>query len=285
LIEQLPSAIHFALANETARFYVFEEPTRLLAAAMGVFVSDDFVQKLKTTPLFWVGPELVTRIIAGKSPLLSPAEVRDANSAVGLNWVVWHFTCHPGDFFGEIMMLAMTRFDQDHRGLRFREVIGQADCLEHYNGMRNGGGLYFDRFRGAYGNYPELNAGNFPDEPRNCGLTRDLAVTQPSSWLGSLIVSYAPPRLGLTRSEQRLLLAARDGQTDKQLSDRLGISIHVVKRRWRMIYDRAACLPDLLGLRMEAEARGRGEEKKQRILDYVRKHPEELHPVSRKLLK
>jgi len=181
----------------------------------------------------------------------------------------------------------MTHFDQIFRGFRLREVVGQADCIEQYSAMRDAGAFYFDRVRIAYVNYPELDAGNFSDEPRACGLTRDLAFTHGASWVASLFVSYLPPRLGLSRSEQRLLLAAWDGATDEQLSNKLGISIHAVKMRWRMIYDRvAACLPDLVAdsSRVDGEMRGRGREKKQRLLDYVRKHPEELHPVSRKLL-
>ena len=95
-----------------------------------------------------------------------------------------------------------------------------------------------------------------------------------------------PPRLGLSLSEQRLLLAAGDGATDEELSDRLGISIHAVKMRWRMVYDRvAACLLDLADISgVDGETRGRGKEKKHRVLEYIRKHPEELRPVSRKLL-
>jgi len=292
LIDQVPSAIRFALANEAITFNVFEElqgsTTRFLGAGMALCVSDHFVHELKTTPLFWVGPELVKRITCGKSPLLSPAEVGDANSAAGLNLLTWHLTCHPEVLrSGEVGTIIMTSYDHLYRGLRLREVIGQADCLEHLHGMRHAGGLYFDRFLGACENYPEVNVRNFSDEPHNCFMTRDLALTHAPSWISSLFLSYEPPRLSLSRSQARLLRAALDGETDEQLSDRLGISIHAVKMTWRMIYDRVAmCLPDLLSdsSRKDGEMRRRGKEKKQRLLDYVRKHPEELHPVSRKHL-
>ncbi len=292
LIERLPPALRFALANTVTWFPVLEETqgsvTRFLGAGMAVFVFDEFLSEAKTAPMFWVGPELVKRITSEKSPLLSPAEVRDANSASGLNLLIWHVAFHPRDILvGDVGMTVMAAFVQHHRGLRLREVFGQADCVEHYDGMRNGGGMYFDRARGSYANYPDLNARNFSDEPRNCGLTRDLAFTQATSWLASLFVSYAPPRLGLSQSEQRMLRAARGGETDEELADLLGISIYAVKIKWRMIYERAAaCLPDLFGdsAGLNGEEHHRGKEKKQHLLDYVRKHPEELHPISRKLL-
>jgi hypothetical protein len=294
LIHQLPAAIRLALANELTLFIVLEEiqasATRFLGAVMCPFVSDDFLQESKTCPMFWVGPELVKRIAAGKSPLLSEVEVRDANSAEGLNLLVWHNTSHPQDIRrGDVVTTILTFAEQYLRGIRLRELVGQADCVEHYYCMRDAGGFYFDRVRGAYVSYPELNAQNFADEPRTCGLTRELASAQVTSWLASFFVSYAPPQLSLSRGEQQLLRAARDGETDEELGDRLGISIHAVKMRWRMIYDRAAaCLPDLVAAdcsRVDGEAFGRGKQKKQRLLDYVRKHPEELHPVSRKLLR
>ena len=291
LIERLPSAICFALRNEMMTSAVFEEiqgsVTRFVGVGMGVFISDDFLKELKTGPSFWVGPELVRRITSGKSPLLSGPEIREANSGAGLNLLASHLTWHPADIVREgVGTTLMTSFDQLFRGLRLREVIGQADCLEHMYAMRDSGGLYFDRLRGTYGTFPEVNVRNFSDEPRNIGITRELAL-HGYSWLSSLLVSYAPPRLGLSRAEQRLLVAARDGATDEELGERLGISLYAVKMRWRTIYDRAAAfLADLVtdNSRVDGEARRRGKEKKQHLLDYIRKHPEELHPVSRKLL-
>jgi hypothetical protein len=62
---------------------------RIPALGVSAFVSDDFLRELKTPPHFWIGPELVKRILRGNSPLLSPRGVRDANSRGGLNVVVW----------------------------------------------------------------------------------------------------------------------------------------------------------------------------------------------------
>ena len=272
LIEQVPSAVRFGLANETSAFYVFEGP-RYLGAAMAVFVSDGFVHEAKTTPM-WIVPELVNRIASGRSPILSLAEFREANSTTGVNMLGWHVTFHPGEFYVENVPVAMTVFDRVMRGLKLKEVVGQANCLEHYHAMRYSGGLYFDRAQGAYVNYPELNAQNFADEPRTCGLTRELAAKQPTSWLGSFFASYEPPHLGFAPCEQRLLRMALNGETDWQLADRMKISLHSVKKLWRSIYGRA----DLAGQGT------RGEGKKRQILAYVRKHPEELHPYSQKLL-
>ena len=65
------------------------------------------------------------------------------------------------------------------------------------------------------------------------------------------------------------------------------ISLATVKKTWRLIYDRvAACSPELIPGNFAADdgANTRGKEKKQRVIAYLREHPEELRPVSRKLL-
>jgi len=54
-----------------------------------------------------------------------------------------------------------------------------------------------------------------------------------------------------------------------------------------MIYERvAACRPELAPTNSPSEewTQDRGKQKKQRLLAYLREHPEELRPVSRKLL-
>jgi hypothetical protein len=290
-IEHLPSAIRSILGQDSLSTAVFEEfngtTTRFLGVGLAVLVSDDFLQELKTTPFFWVGPELVKRITRGDSPLLSNAAVREANSTVGLNVIVWHNTVHPVNMRrAELVTPMMTAFEQHLRGFRLREVIGQADCLEHLHAMRNAGGLYLNQAENSYGSFPEVSLTDFASEPRNTGVSRDLALRHGGSWLGSLFL-YAPPQFGFNRSEQRLLSSAIEGGTDEELSDELGISLFAVKKAWGVIYDRvAARQPELIPSIKQADGliQDRGKQKKQRLLAYLRQHPEELRPVSRKLL-
>jgi hypothetical protein len=291
LIERLPSAIRNSLGLEAFKGIIFEESQgskiTCLGAGLAVFVTDDFIQELKATPFFWLGPELVKRITRGSSPLQSDLQVRDANSTTGLNVVVWHNSVHPVDLRRvEVGTRIMAAFEEQHRGYRIREVIGQADCLEHFEAMCNAGGLGFDRLKNQY---TEVSAGSVQDlgeEPRNVGGAREIAFRIGGSWLWSLFL-YERPVFCFSRSEQRLLRSALEGGTDSDLSDELGVSLFAIKKMWRAIYDRvAACHPGLVPGNSPADAwvQDRGKQKKQRLLPYVRKHPEELRPVSRKLL-
>jgi hypothetical protein len=293
LIEELPSAIRRALGYEHKSFLVFEEfhggNTRFVGAGMAVFVTDDFLREAKITPYFWIGPELVKRINGGQSPILTDSEVRNANSTAELNLMVWHNTCHPQEVMRpEVATIVMTAFEESHRGFQLREIFSQADSVEQLRGQQYAGGLYFNRLKGCYAAFPDVDASNFSDEPRNVGITRKLALERAGSWLGSIFI-YGRPQFGFSLGEQRLLLSALNrGGTDEELSKDLGISVSAVKQTWRLIYDKvAACQPEFLADRSrgDTQLRSRGREKKGRLVDYLRGHPEELRPVSRKLLR
>lgn len=104
--------------------------------------------------------------------------------------------------------------------------------------------------------------------------------------MGALF-DYSPPKLGLIPSEQPLVLSALPGATDQRLAAMLGVSLPAVKKLWASIYLRVDDnLPELIANRDRSDplVASRGKEKRRRLLDYLRNHPEELRPVSRKLL-
>jgi hypothetical protein len=289
LIEYLPSVLSHLLSQELTTAIVYEEvlgsARRLIGASLRAFVSDNLICEVKNKRNFWIGPEVLKRIGIGKSPLLSDAEIRSANSTGGLNLLAWQNSARPEDLRkAEVTTAAIVAFEEYYRGFNLKELMVQADCLEHMQVTRNAGLLYFDRVQRRYGNFPGVCADNFADEPRNLGMTRDLALTCGGSWLGSLFL-YPAPHFGFSRSEQRLLMSAlADGGTDQSLSDALGISVFTVKQTWRKIYHRVApFLPDLVSIEPRS-AQSRGKQKRQLLLAYVRKHPEELRLVSRSLL-
>jgi hypothetical protein len=68
----------------------------------------------------------------------------------------------------------------------------------------------------------------------------------------------------------------------------MGISVPAIKKTWASIYRRVADhLPDLVRDALHSDVGGapRGREKRIDLLAYLPEHPEELCPVSRKLLK
>jgi hypothetical protein len=106
------------------------------------------------------------------------------------------------------------------------------------------------------------------------------------TWSGG-IFDYHTPRLGFSPREQELLNHAMLDATDECLVDVLTTSLPTVKKMWVSIYHRVEDhLPALMpgSVRPELSTSRRGQEKRRRLLGYLRRHPEELRPHSRTLL-
>jgi hypothetical protein len=256
----------------------------ILGGSCSVFAREDFVRDLKTPPHFWIGPEIVQRIRRGKSPVLSAKEVREGNSTRGLTSVVWQVCIRLDVSNGpERSHQGTSTFFEGMRGFQLNEAIQQVESVEHAANMRLSGGMVLNPADGRYGPFPERLTQEFVETMHVAGLSRECAVAQFGSWAASMF-RYQPPRIGFTPSEQRLLLAALQGDRgDRELADSLGVSVSAVKKTWLAIYDLATdAMPELFGDEGADARQGRGREKKGRLLAYLSQHPEELRPVARR---
>lgn len=278
------------LGSEAFTAVVFEESRdghfELLGAGVSVFVSDSFLLEIKTAPLSWIGPEIVRRTVRGDTPVLTDREVREANTRGGLNLIGWHGATSLEDSRRvEVLNFIFGSFIELHRGFLIKELIGQADSPMGVEAISNSGGGFFDSKLGRFVDSPGASPEEIVNTPHIMGETREMAYAKP--WLsGTSIFSYERPQFCFRRSEQRLLSAAVRGGTDEDLADELGVSLSSVRRMWLSIYDRVASrLPEFF--RNDASEEGslrRGKGKKYRLLGFLRDHPEELRPISRKLL-
>ena len=273
---------------------VFEEVVGSRATICGIgvsaFVDDDFMSKLKARPC-WYGPELARRLRRGDSPILSDRQLREANSRGGLNAVVWEaFVCPGFETNLDVYRKMGSAFIEEHRGFFWKELLAhQVDTVDRLHWMFQTGGLVWDPAVGRYTDLSGKDPAEIVNAPHVFGLTREVDMRRPGSWIG-ILFEYRPPQFGFSLGEQRLLLAGLHGGTDRELSDALGISLATVKKTWRSVYVRvAARSPDLIPVNSAANGDEampeRGREKKHPLIAYLREHPEELRPVSRKLLR
>jgi hypothetical protein len=290
-ISHLRAAWLHVLECEAKAASVLEEvsgrKTKICFAGLSVFVRDEFVRELKSPPLFWFGPVLTSRISGRNSPILSRRELREANSCGGLNLLVWEgcmrpeFEQHPG-----IWREAMAMFLRDHVGYFWKELISsQLENVERLAWTLNSGSLFWNADQCRYVAASEVDPHEVINEPHVVGLTREAERARLSSWVGALF-EYRPPQIGFSGSEQKLLLAALSGETDAELSAHLGTSLSTIKTVWRSVFNRTASqlpefFPDADHDRGQRDLRGK--EKRRHLLTYLRDHPEELRPVSRKL--
>jgi len=296
-IHQLHSTWLLLLRWEEFLARVFEKVensrTTICFVGVSVFVTDDFVRELKTAP-FWFGPELIRRAVRGDFPILRDKQLRKANAQDGLNLLVWEGCIHP-DFINdaEVPRFMIDVFIEVHQGYRLKEMISsQIESTQRLEFTFSSGAFLWDWETARYLESPQGDPSEIVSNPHLIGVTCDLERARrpwQRSWVGKLF-DYHAPRCGFSRSEQRLLEFALDGDTstNEELADVLRISLPTVKKLWVSIYrrmnDRVPEISSSAG-RADTDDSTRGKEKKRRLLAYVRDHPEELRPVAQKLLK
>lgn len=265
-----------------------EAPTRHPQAfGVSTFVTDEFLHLCKMPHPLWIGRELVRRNSCRDSPVLTPNEVRNANSRDGLNLVTWTGLVCPlreGDRTRWITELT-SAFMLEHRGFKLKEAVTQPIEVGVIRVVLNSGALLWQSKDRRYVEAAGVNLDELIHTPFILGLNRQQVTEHMGTWASTLFL-YSPPRIHFRPSEQRLLRSALKGLTNQELSNELGVSLPFVKKTWDSIYERAAeTVPDLHSDRTDGSASQRGKEKKQRILAYVRNYPEELRPVSSAILK
>jgi hypothetical protein len=255
---QLASAVEAVLHLESVRAFTFEEhndagTVRPFACAIMGFITDNFLQRSKQPPYFWVGPEIARLTRTGKTPFLSDEQLREANALRGLNTTTWLWGISLRDILRpEIRMYTMEAFHTELRGFRLAHLMGQATGMEELESILRSGGLLLSA-TGEVLDQPNTPLEHVVRNPHLFVMTRELLASQIGSWTSSLFV-YQEPRIGFSRSEQGLLEVALRGGTDEELARELDISLSAVKKTWRSVYA-------------------------------VREHPEELRPISMKALR
>jgi hypothetical protein len=176
----------------------------------------------------------------------------------------------------------MSTFAELHRGFQPRELIAQGNTQDALECVPRGGFRFISSANGQYTATGDRPLQELIREPHMTGPSRELALTRRGTWASALFL-YQPPRFGFAPGEQRFLLAAQLGGTDEDLADELGISLSAINKAWHSNYDRVCAHdPELVPATTFSEegAAGRGKTKKQRLLAYLRDHPEELRPAA-----
>ena len=260
--------------------------TRLIGSYIASFISDDFASELTTPPLKWIGPELVNRCIHGPVPVLTDADVRQANSTSGVSILVWPTAPRAGfKNLPELVQGGQVVFFETYRGFNIKRIQVQASQPVEMEVAVNSGAWCLRAGDAVHIRTLEQPAEVTVLQPHMLEATKEMAARQPGTWV-SLLLTYRKPVIGFTRSEQRLLSAALQGGTDGELSDLLGVSLSAVKKMWASIYLRVqSAKPSDARIELDESIDGdRGKEKKQKLLVFLREHPEELRPYYLRML-
>lgn len=249
---------------------------RIVGFGASVFVSSKTVDDELAVPQPGLNARIFQKIERGVPLVLTEQQLRAGNSRDGLDLILlcgcWSKDLRDPGQISEIQMLLTAGFLRDHAGYRIRRALSEALGEQEM------------AFAGASHAWQKVR--DFGGSADHRSLHRSLWLITKSSALAvswsitGMLFHYREPLLHLRPPDQRLLLAALDGMTDHELSDRLGLQLGTIKKRWISLFDRIAdTRPDLLPeVSDERPDRRRGPQKRHHVLAYVREHPEELRP-------
>jgi len=253
--------------------------SRLIGCAQLAFVTRGFIRLMRDAPEPWVNARVAHPLPSGASPLLAPYQIAHANATTGLSALFTRW--HRADSLLTVEELLETglflhdAFQAYSRGYQFRELLIEATGgPARDQALRAGFALRCD-YEAYYREVTPLPP--FTLRPHLMGVTREEALLKEGCLMSYYFV-YRKPRLNLTISQQELLQLClrKPDLSEGGLAEELGVPLHRVKNLLKAAYQRTACgSADLLP---EVGEHGRGQEKKRRLLLYLREHPEELRP-------
>lgn len=250
----------------------------IVGFGLGVFAKKNFIDAEFANPAPGLNCRIIESVLNGDSAVATYEEVRDANTRGNLQQVVLETSWKHGPLdpaqINEVRVMLAKSYQELYAGYRFSriltELVDERDFW-HAQGLRPF--QIIDRFEAYRKANPDTS---WNPERALSAATFETMQTDPASVAAGLFHHHTEPQFGFTREEQELLEAALEGMDDASASRDLFVGLAAIKRRWQNIFYRvAALMPDLC----PSDGDGtRGIQKRQRILTYVRNHPEELRP-------
>jgi hypothetical protein len=254
--------------------------TDIVGFGLGTFVKKHFAQEEVRNPRPGLNVRIIESIAQGKSVVASYAEVRDDNTRADLQQAILE-TCWDNDALDakerdEVRVLLGTAYMELFAGYRFSRVLFEVgDALDRWHTEGHRSFRMVDDYSNFHRAHPDV-----PCDPDWClkEANPETMRIDPHSIAATLFQHHVPPQLGLTRVEQEFLELALGGEDDESVAKSSFVTVPAIKRRWATIFQRVGAIrPDICPLDGEGT---RGTQKRQRILHYLRSHPEELRPFN-----
>ena len=245
----------------------------LIGFGASAFVSATFMDAELADPRPDINSRIIASVHSGQSVLLTRDEIARANASEGVDSVIlygsWREEILSASQSAQVQTLLPSSYTKLHAGYRIGRIVWETAC-EHEERLARSSGVY-------------RAIGEFPESGRVLNIMSSVTAAAVPGSLGNVMCNYTEPVLRLRQSDQQLLLAAQDGATDWELTAKLGLTLAGVKARWRSTFARIALVrSDLVS--DEDTGKNRGLQKRHGVLAYVREHPEELTPYTRRHL-
>jgi hypothetical protein len=253
------------------------EGAPLAAFALGVFVHDWFFEGLLAAPQPYYANAFYASVQAGRMPVLTARELAEANARGQLNLLALHYAqrihdpMHPDN--ADLRPLGFPGFIMSSAGFGIRRYLFETYGESNHQYLGGIGMRVIHDFKG-HADVQCKPADHWPAWSLHRRGDADAACP-----ISALFFSMPNPKLGLTPTQQRVLFAALQGLTDKQVALHHAVSLDSVRQSWDGIYDR--CEWVLPPPAVANDGSRRGLERRRLVLEYVGSHPHELRPFKR----
>lgn len=246
---------------------VIEDPEsqRIVAFGASVFVTEQFAASELAEPRPYLNSRILESMHVDRPVILSLESIARANAQGSLNVAVlysnWDLALKPIQVH-EVQALFAISFYELHVGYNLSRLIFEA---VDEGDLRYAESISAWRILCRFAQLPHALA--------TCTLESSMVRTGSAAML---LFHRRAAVLRLRRPSQELLLLAVRGFSDIEIAQKLHLSLPAVRQRWASIFEQVgARRPDLLP---PAQGPVRGEEKRKKLLNFVREHREELRP-------
>jgi hypothetical protein len=256
------------------------ENVEIVGFGFAAFVRKSFIDAELLAPKPGLNCRVINSIALGHSVIATYDEVRAANTLGELQQVIldtsWKSDGLTAAQRDEVRVLLGMAYQELFSGYGFSRIVTElVDELDlwHIEGHRSF--QIVNRFEAYQHNNPK----NIWNSNRALAVvTAETMRQDPHSVAAGLFHHRPQPQFSFTRGEQQLLELALEGLDDATVAKSLFVGIPAIKRRWEKIFACVAVVrPDLCPPGGDGT---RGVQKRQRVVTYVRNHPEELRPFN-----
>jgi hypothetical protein len=244
----------------------------IVGFGLAVFVTGSFADTNLANPQPGLNARIIESIDAGKSVIPGYRYLQTANAAAALDHVVMYSSEKPGRLTPNEVGLVRNQlarvYLESFVGYRLRRMLHE--IVDEYE---------FEKMKGYRGlRIVKRLSGPAPwtGERALCEATAESFSDDPASMAAGPFIDRATPVLNFSPSQKRLLLAALRGAENTELARCLCRTPAAIKRTWAGIFEK--CVqhhPSLLPL---TESSLRGQQKRHKVMAYIREHPEEIRP-------
>lgn len=247
-----------------------DESGRPLGFVVTAFLKPKFEKHLRNS----LEPDIVPKIIYSDAVIASDHELGKVNGSGQLVSTVLSFGYMPNldlNCSAIVKHELMDRAVNSFIGFNLAEIMIEAHSEAVMIELLKGG---FTKVN-TYDEWWEKNHGTRQTCPALMTVNRRAAQQGADFHILRMFV-FSEPKYLFSLPERTLLDEALGGLTDKELSLKLSIGVDAVKGRWKSIY--AKTEDRFVDVIEEDSNKTRSKEKRRKVIDYVRLHPEELRP-------